>query len=161
MNEKKQYAPYIQSKKTERYQQLAKQLVSKNKAYYCFCTEAMLEKDYQKQKAQGITSTRYGGRCCELSESEIQENIKAKKPYSIRFRVPKNKNYKFEDLVRGPIEFNSNNFGDFVILKTNGLPTYNFAVVVDDHDMNISHVIRGEEHISNTASQLMLYEAFG
>lgn len=158
---KAQYGPYIQSQKFKRYQELAHQLVKEHKAYYCFCSEEELNKDYEIQKKQGIISTRYRGRCRNLSEAEIQAALKAKKPYSIRFRVPPDRRYKFQDLVRGNIEFNSGNLGDFVILKTNGIPTYNFAVAIDDHDMQISHVVRGEEHISNTPLQLMIYEAFG
>lgn len=155
------YGEYQQSKKFSHYEQLAHDLVNDNKAYYCFCTPQELELDREVQIAQGNPAPIYNQKCRVLSSEQVQANLDAKKPYSIRFKVLQKKEYAIDDLVRGRVSFDSQNIGDFVILKTNKIATYNFAVVVDDHDMKISHVVRGEEHISNTPRQLMIYEAFG
>ncbi|ATZ16100.1 glutamyl-tRNA synthetase/nondiscriminating glutamyl-tRNA synthetase [Entomoplasma freundtii] len=155
------YGAYLQSQKFPRYREMAEKLVQEGKAYYCFCTEEELDQDYQKQKSQGIVATKYNGQCSCLTTSEIEQNLKANKPYTIRFKVPNNHDWTMADLVRGPITFQSKDLGDFVIIKANGVATYNFAVVIDDHDMEISHVVRGEEHISNTPRQMMIYDAFG
>lgn len=154
------YGEYMQSKKFELYEKLANDLVTKKAAYFCFCTEEELEADYQRQTNAGIIATKYNQKCLHLSEAEIKSNLDAKKPYSIRFQVPANKTWTINDLVRGEVKFEAKDLGDFVILKTNKIATYNFAVVVDDHDMEITHVVRGEEHISNTPRQMMIYDAF-
>lgn len=101
------------------------------------------------------------GKHAHLTEEERQQfEAEGRKP-AIRFRVPQNKTYTFDDMVKGPVTFESDNFGDWVIVKKDGVPTYNFAVAVDDHYMEISDVIRGDDHISNTPKQLMIYETFG
>ncbi|WP_434335366.1 glutamate--tRNA ligase [Mycoplasma capricolum subsp. capricolum] len=154
------YGKYMQSQKFDRYKQLAKQLVDQNKAYRCFCTSEELEKDYEDQTSKGIIATKYSQKCLFLTQEQIQKNLENKKEYSIRFKVPKNKTWTINDIVRGDVSFDSKDLGDFVILKSNGVATYNFAVVVDDYDMQITHVLRGEEHISNTPRQMMIYDAF-
>ncbi|WP_434337863.1 glutamate--tRNA ligase [Mycoplasma capricolum] len=154
------YGKYMQSQKFDRYKQLAEQLVDQNKAYRCFCTSEELEKDYEDQTSKGIIATKYSQKCLSLTQDQIQKNLENKKEYSIRFKVPKNKTWTINDIVRGDVSFDSKDLGDFVILKSNGVATYNFAVVVDDYDMQITHVLRGEEHISNTPRQMMIYDAF-
>ncbi|ADR24345.1 glutamate--tRNA ligase [Mycoplasma leachii PG50] len=154
------YGKYMQSQKFDRYKQLAEQLVDQNKAYRCFCTSEELEKDYEEQTSKGIIATKYSQKCLFLTQEQIQKNLENKKEYSIRFKVPKNKTWTINDIVRGDVSFDSKDLGDFVILKSNGVATYNFAVVIDDYDMQITHVLRGEEHISNTPRQMMIYDAF-
>ncbi|QVK09215.1 glutamate--tRNA ligase [Mycoplasma mycoides] len=154
------YGKYMQSQKFDRYKQLAEQLVDQNKAYRCFCTSEELEKDYEEQTSKGIIATKYSQKCLFLTQDQIQKNLENKKEYSIRFKVPENKTWTINDIVRGDVSFDSKDLGDFVILKSNGVATYNFAVVIDDYDMQITHVLRGEEHISNTPRQMMIYDAF-
>ncbi|AVN59254.1 glutamate--tRNA ligase [Mesoplasma florum] len=154
------YGKYMQSQKFGRYEELAEKLISIKKAYRCFCTTEELEKDYEDQVAKGIVATKYSGKCSRLSESEIESNLKSNKDFSIRFLVPET-TLNIKDFIKGEITFDSKELGDFVILKTNKIATYNFAVVVDDFDMEISHVLRGEEHISNTPRQILIYQAFG
>jgi nondiscriminating glutamyl-tRNA synthetase len=155
------YGPYMQSEKFDRYKKEANLLIEKNFAYRCFCTSEELEKEREEQNARGIVATKYSKKCLSLTEEEIQKKLSDNVEYSIRFKVPENKTYHIDDLVRGNVQFDSKELGDFVILKSNGIATYNFAVVIDDHDMEITHVVRGEEHISNTPRQLMIYEAYG
>ena len=120
-----------------------------------------LEAEREAQRANGEIP-RYAGTCAHLTpEEQAQKEAQGIKPV-IRFRVPKNREYRFDDIVKGEIVFESDNVGgDFVIQKRDGMPTYNFAVVVDDHMMGITHVLRGDDHIANTPKQLMIYEAFG
>ncbi|ATG97739.1 glutamate--tRNA ligase [Mesoplasma lactucae] len=155
------YGHYQQSMKFDRYVELAEKLIHERKAYKCFCTTDELEKDREEQEAKGNPSPQYNLKCFKLSKEEVKAKEEAGVPYSIRFHVPENKEYIINDLVRGEVKFESENIGDFVIVKQNGIATYNFAVVVDDHDMEITTVVRGEEHISNTPRQLMIYDAFG
>jgi glutamyl-tRNA synthetase len=155
----KKYGEYQQSKKFGRYVELANELVSQGLAYKCFCTPEELEQRYQAQEAKGIVSPKYDLKCFSLTPTEVKEKEDQGLVYSIRFHVP-NKSYVIDDLVRGRVVFEGNDLGDFIIIKSNNIATYNFAVVVDDHDMKISHVVRGEEHISNTPRQMMIYEAF-
>lgn len=160
-NPNPKYAPYRQMERLDIYTKYANELIEKGHAYKCYCTSEELEADYEKQKAEGHASTRYSRKCLHLSEEQKAENEKLGKPFSIRLRVPENETYKFDDMVRSEIEFESKDIGDWVIVKTNGIPTYNYAVVIDDHLMEITHVFRGEEHISNTPKQMMLYNMFG
>ena len=156
----KGYGPYRQSERGEIYQPLVEQLLAEDKAYKCYMTEEELEAERQEQIARG-EMPRYGGKHAHLTEEERQQfEAEGRKP-AIRFRVPQNKTYTFDDMVKGPVTFESDNFGDWVIVKKDGVPTYNFAVAVDDHYMEISDVIRGDDHISNTPKQLMIYETFG
>jgi len=155
-----EYGPYRQSERNDIYKKYYEELLEKDLAYKCYCTEEELEKEREEQMARGETP-QYSGKHAHLTKEE-QDELEAKGlPYSIRFRVPANKEYRFNDMVKGEIAFESEGMGDFVIVKKDGTPTYNFAVAVDDHLMKISHVLRGEDHISNTPKQIMIYEAFG
>lgn len=156
-----EYGPYRQSERGEIYQPLIDQLLVCNRAYKCYCTEEELETEREAQRARS-EMPHYSGKCTELTPSEQAANeAKGLEPV-IRFRVPRNTSFAFEDMVKGEIVFESDNIGgDFVIQKRDGMPTYNFAVAVDDHMMKITHVLRGDDHIANTPKQLMVYEAFG
>ncbi|MDT2801891.1 glutamate--tRNA ligase [Vagococcus lutrae] len=155
------YGPYRQSERKDIYLPLIEQLLMSNLAYKCYCTEEELEEARAAQEARG-EMPRYAGTCANLTAEQQAKYEAEGRDYVIRFRAPRNKSYSFEDLVKGTITFESDSVGgDFVILKRDGMPTYNFAVVVDDHLMEISHVLRGDDHIANTPKQLMIYEAFG
>ncbi|MGY5139391.1 glutamate--tRNA ligase [Mycoplasmopsis gallinarum] len=152
------YGKYRQSEKLDRYQQIINELLEKGLAYKAYDTAEELEQQHNEAEAKGITSFRYDKNWLKISEEEKQRRDIAKE-YSVRLAMPKNVEYNWNDIVRGPISFQSNDIGDWVIQKSDGYPTYNFAVVVDDHDMEISHVLRGEEHITNTPKQLAIYQA--
>ncbi|WP_394186955.1 glutamate--tRNA ligase [Metabacillus halosaccharovorans] len=155
-----EYGPYRQSERNDIYKKYYEELLEKGLAYKCYCTEEELEKEREEQISRGETPM-YSGKHANLTVEE-QKELEAKGlKASIRFRVPANKEYRFFDMVKGDISFESEGMGDFVIVKKDGTPTYNFAVAVDDHLMKISHVLRGEDHISNTPKQMMIYEAFG
>lgn len=154
------YGPYRQSERGHIYKPLVEQLLQEDKAYKCYMTQEELEAEREQQIANG-QMPRYGGKHAHLTKEE-QEAFEAEgRLPSIRFRVPQDKEYKFDDIVKGEVSFDSNGIGDWVIVKKDGIPTYNFAVAIDDHYMEISHVIRGDDHISNTPKQLMVYEALG
>ena len=154
------YGPYRQSERGHLYQPLIDQLLAEDKAYKCYMTSEELEAEREEQIARG-EMPRYGGKHAHLTKEE-QEAFEAEgRQPSIRFRVPQNTEYKFDDIVKGEVAFDSNGIGDWVICKKDGIPTYNFAVAIDDYYMEISHVIRGDDHISNTPKQLMIYEALG
>ncbi|WP_121664166.1 glutamate--tRNA ligase [Metabacillus litoralis] len=155
-----EYGPYRQSERNDIYKKYYEELLDKGLAYKCYCTEEELEKEREEQMARGETP-QYSGKHANLTKEEQNELESQGLQASIRFRVPANKEYRFNDMVKGDISFESEGMGDFVIVKKDGTPTYNFAVAVDDHLMGISHVLRGEDHISNTPKQLMIYEAFG
>ena len=148
---------YRQSERQKIYAQYLKKLLEEDKAYYCFCSEEELEAQRQYQLSIG-EAPRYSGKCAGLSPEEVEKFKADGKPAVIRFRVPAKK-IEFNDLIRGKLEFDTSLFGDFVIAKNLTSPLYNFACVVDDFEMKISHVIRGEEHISNTPKQILLQEA--
>jgi len=150
------YIPYRQSERREIYAKYLKKLLEENKAYYCFCSEEEIEAQRQYQLAIG-ESPRYSGKCAQLSKGEI-ENLINKKPSIIRFRVI-GKKIEFEDLIRGKLEFDSSLIGDIPIAKNLTTPLYNFSCVIDDFEMKISHIIRGEDHISNTPKQILIQEA--
>ncbi|MHA0261673.1 glutamate--tRNA ligase [Mesomycoplasma ovipneumoniae] len=154
-----EYGPYRQSEKIDRYQKLAQELVQKGFAYYAFDNANELEEQKKEQEKQGIFSFRYDRNWLKISDQEKQKRLENNE-FVIRFAVDKNKNYCWNDLVRGKICFEGSAISDWVIIKSDGFPTYNFAVVVDDYDMKITHIFRGEEHISNTPKQIALYEAF-
>ncbi|WP_406615244.1 glutamate--tRNA ligase [Mycoplasmopsis hyopharyngis] len=149
---------YRQSEKLNRYQEIIDELIAKNLAYKAYDTTEELELQHQESEKKGIPSFRYDRNFLKLTDEEIQKRDKAKQ-YSVRLAMPKDKVYEWDDIVRGKISFNSNEIGDWVIQKSDGYPTYNFAVVVDDHDMSITHILRGEEHITNTPKQLAVYDA--
>ncbi len=155
------YGPYRQSERSDIYLPLVDQLLASNLAYKCYCTEEELEADREAQRARGEIP-RYSGKCAHLTPEEQAEKEAQGITPVVRFRVPRNKDYTFNDIVKGDITFESDSVGgDFVILKRDGMPTYNFAVAVDDRLMEITHVLRGDDHIANTPKQLMVYEAFG
>lgn len=155
-----EYGPYIQSEKLKKYQELAFSLLKQNKAYRCFCSLEELKQERKNLLAQKKVA-KYSRCCLNLQQDEIEKKLNQKIPFSIRIKIPDNKCYVWHDIVRGTININSNSLSDIIILKSNQIPTYNFAVVIDDYDMKISHVIRGEEHISNTPYQLAIAEALG
>lgn len=157
------HAPYNQLARTEAgiYQPFIDELLEKGLAYRCFCTSEELEQEAEQQKANGEIP-KYSGKCRHLTEEQIQEKLTNGEEYTIRFKVPENQEINWNDMVKGPISFNSNDVsGDFNIVKRDGIPTYNFVVVLDDHLMEISHILRGEDHISNTPKQIMIYQALG
>jgi nondiscriminating glutamyl-tRNA synthetase len=153
------YGPYRQSEKRSVYTKYLKQLIEEDKAYYCFCSKEDLEAQRQYQMSIGKTPI-YTGKCRDLSKETVAKYLKEKKPFVIRLKNPMKK-VSFDDMVRGNIEFDSTLLGDFVLARDFDSPLYNFAVVVDDEEMAISHVIRGEDHISNTPKQILIQEALG
>jgi glutamyl-tRNA synthetase, bacterial family len=150
---------YRQSDRLDIYIDSANKMLKEGKAYRCFCTPQRLEELKNAQYLEGKMS-KYDNRCRELTDEEIKSKIAGHVPFAIRFKVPQQE-IIFKDLIRDEIRFNSNVFGDFVILKSDNTPSYNFGVVIDDSGMNISHVLRGEDHITNTARQIMLFESIG
>ena len=154
------YGPYRQSQRTGIYNEYVQKLIDGKKAYYCFCTPEELKE--RRGKSPGLEeSYKYDGRCLELPPEIIKQNIESGKPYAVRFLVPRNKTIGFKDTVYGSIKVDTATIGDFIIIRSNGLPTYNFSVVIDDALMKITHVIRGEDHLTNTPKQILIYNAFG
>jgi glutamyl-tRNA synthetase len=153
------YGPYRQSERGKIYKKYLEKLLEEGKAYYCFCSPEELEAEREYLLSIG-QPPRYSGKCRNLSKELVEKYIKEGRPYVIRFKVTPKK-VEFEDLIRGKIEFDMSLSGDFVIAKNLYSPLYNFACVVDDFEMKISHVIRAEEHISNTPKQILLQEALG
>ena len=154
------YVPYIQTQRLDIYKKYAQELINKGLAYYCFCSQERLDSLRASQKAAGQVP-KYDQHCFHLSKTEIQKNLDNKIPYTIRMVIPKNETIIFEDVIRGKIKFNTNDVDDQVIVKSNGIPTYHFAAVIDDHLMNITHVLRGEEWLTSTPKHLLLYKYFG
>lgn len=152
--------PYYQSERRELYSKYAQQLLDEGKAYYCFCTPADLEAEREKQRA-AKQPFRYTRTCRDLDPEVARARAAAGEPYSVRIKIPTEGSITVHDLIHGDVTFNMDQFDDFVIVKSNGMPTYNFAVVVDDHLMGMTHVLRAEEHLSNTPKQLLIYEALG
>ncbi|MBZ6528010.1 glutamate--tRNA ligase [Aerococcaceae bacterium DSM 111021] len=156
-----EYGPYRQSERLDIYQPLIDQLLEEDKAYKCYMSEEELEVEREAQRARG-EMPHYGGQHAHLTQEEREAFEAEGRVPAIRFRVPANQVYEFEDMVKGKVSFESKNIsGDWVIQKKDGMPTYNFAVAVDDHFMEISHVLRGDDHIANTPKQMMIYDAFG
>ncbi|AFO51682.1 glutamyl-tRNA ligase [Candidatus Mycoplasma haematolamae str. Purdue] len=151
-----EYGPYLQSQRLDKYTARAKELIEKGKAYRCFCTQEELDKEREEDN-QYI----YSGKCRYLKEKEVADNLAAKKLFSVRLKVEKNKTYSWKDYVRGEMSIPSSALGDIILIRSNGIPMYNFAAAVDDYEMKISDIFRGEEHLSNTPYQLALYKAFG
>ncbi|WP_042202308.1 glutamate--tRNA ligase [Paenibacillus camerounensis] len=155
-----EYGPYRQTERLDLYRVYWQDLIDRGLAYRCYCTEEELEAEREEQTARGETP-RYSGKHRNLTEEQRLAFEAEGRVASIRFLVPEDRTYTFDDIVKGSISFTTKEMGDFVIVKKDGIPTYNFAVAVDDHLMEISHVLRGEDHISNTPRQLMIYEALG
>ncbi|KZE48216.1 glutamate--tRNA ligase [Rossellomorea marisflavi] len=155
-----EYGPYRQSERNHIYEQYLNELLESGKAYKCYCTEEELEAEREAQSASG-QMPRYSGKCRNLTAEEQEKLAAEGRQPSIRFRVPEGRVFSFNDIVKEEVSFESDGIGDFVIGKKDGTPTYNFAVAVDDYLMKISHVLRGEDHISNTPKQLMIFDALG
>ena len=153
------YGPYRQSERTDIYTKYGQKLVDEKKAYICFCTPDELNARRKASESDGKTF-KYDRRCHSLSADMIAKR-KKKNPYTIRILVPDNKVFKFKDEVYGNISVNSDTIEDYIILRSNGLPTYNFSVAIDDALMEMTHIIRGEDHLSNTPRQLLIYSALG
>ena len=160
LSQKGDFGPYIQSQRLDIYQKHIKTLLESGDAYYCFCSKERLDKIREEQKAEGLT-TGYDGYCRGLSEEEVQKRLEAGEQHVIRLKFPKGSDIKFNDIIRGEVVMNTDDLDDQVLIKSDGFPTYHFAVVVDDHLMKITHIIRGEEWLSSTPKHVYLYEAFG
>ena len=154
------YGPYVQSERKAMYLPYAKQLVEKGCAYYCFCTPERLEEARQEAEKNGGTF-KYDKHCLHLSREEVQAKLDAGEPYVIRQNVPTTGKASFDDVIYGHIEVDCDTLDDQVLIKADGLPTYNFANVIDDHTMGITHVMRGNEYLSSAPKYNLLYEAFG
>ena len=154
------YGPYHQMERLDIYKKYTDQLLKEGKAYYCYCTPEELEEERQALLKDG-KMPRYMGKCRHLTEEQKAQYEKEGRKPSIRLKVPENETIVVHDMVRGDVEFDSNGIGDFVIVKSDGIPTYNYAVVIDDYLMHITHVIRAEEHLSNTPRQCLIYDALG
>lgn len=156
-----EYGPYRQSERLEIYREHADRLVEKGLAYKCFCTSEELEARREKASAEGRSMQGYDNRCRELTPEEQATCEAEGREYSLRFKVPGGKKISVDDEVRGHVEWDTDGIPDFVIMKSDGMPTYHFGVVVDDNAMGITHVLRGRGHLDNTALHVMLYDAFG
>ena len=159
------YGPYRQSERKEIYQKYIDQLIDEGKAYYSYKTEEELEAQREEQRAAGVAphyTYEYEGMTAdEIKQAQDEAKAKGLKPV-VRIHIPEMETYSWDDIVKGHLEFESDTIGgDFVIQKRDGMPTYNFAVVIDDHLMKITHVLRGDDHVSNTPKQLVVYEALG
>jgi nondiscriminating glutamyl-tRNA synthetase len=152
--------PYRQSERLTIYTDHARQLIDSRAAYYCFCSPEKLEADRQAMLKQGLPP-KYAGTCRAIPPEQAAARIAAGEKAVIRLRVPVGREVKFDDVVRGTVSFHTEVIGDPVLVRSDGIPAYNFAVVVDDALMKVTHVVRGEDHISNTPRQVLLYEAFG
>jgi glutamyl-tRNA synthetase len=152
------YGPYFQSQRIEVYKRYASALLEKRKAYFCYCTFEELEHRKKKMQEKGMLP-KYDGRCRNLTLAERKEFEREGRSPTIRFRVPGEGTIYVKDLLRGEVSFETKMLGDFIILKSNGTPTFNFANVIDDALMRITHVIRGDDHLSNTPRQILLYQA--
>ena len=159
------YGPYRQSERKDIYNKYIKQLIDEGKAYYSYKTEEELEEQREEQRAMGIaphyTYEYEGMTAAEIAQKKEEAEKKGLKPV-VRIHIPEMETYSWDDIVKGHLSFESDTIGgDFVIQKRDGMPTYNFAVVIDDHLMEITHVLRGDDHVSNTPKQLAVYEALG
>lgn len=154
--------PYIQSERVEEgiYDKYIDQLIEEGKAYYCFCSQERIDKVRDQQRADGLTP-KYDGLCRSIPLEEAKKRVAAGEPHTVRLKLPVNKDITFNDKIKGKITFNTDDQDDQVLIKRDGFPTYHFAVVVDDHLMGITHVVRGDEWVSSTPKHVYLYEAFG
>ena len=154
------YGPYVQSERRGMYMQYAQELVKKGEAYYCFCTKERLD-GLKEKNGEGDAFSHYDRHCLSLSQDEINNNLKSGMPYVIRQKMPTEGKTTFEDAVYGTISVDNSELDDQILIKSDGMPTYNFANVVDDHLMKITHVVRGSEYLSSTPKYNLLYDAFG
>ncbi|HIW20524.1 MAG TPA: glutamate--tRNA ligase [Candidatus Dorea intestinavium] len=157
------FGPYVQSErnKTGLYKKYAEELIAKGHAYYCFCDEERLASLKKTVSESGVQITMYDKHCLHLSKEEIEENLKAGKPYVVRINMPTEGTTSFHDEIYGDIEVPNNELDDMILMKSDGFPTYNFANVIDDHLMEITHVVRGSEYLSSAPKYNKLYEYFG
>ncbi|HHV56706.1 MAG TPA: glutamate--tRNA ligase [Firmicutes bacterium] len=155
-----EYGPYYQSQRLHLYEDKAQELIEKGLAYLCYCTPEELAAKREEARRTG-RPPRYDGRCRNLSEEECARLAAEGRQPVIRFKVPETGETVVDDLIRGRVAFQNSILDDFVLVKSNGMPTYNFACVVDDHAMGLTHIIRAEEHLSNTPRQVLLYQALG
>lgn len=153
------FAPYRQSERQEIYAKYATELLNSDRAYYCFCPDELLTQKREAAMKLGAVP-QYDGTCRKISKQEALNRIQAGEKPTVRFKAPL-RDYKIQDAVRGEVVFPQNMVGDFIILRAGGMPVYNFCCVIDDHLMDITHVLRAEEHLSNTVRQLMIFETFG
>ncbi len=153
------YPPYRQSDKMEVYRAYAERLIQEQKAYYCFCSAEELERE-REQAMAAQRQPNYSGKCRNIDLAEAQRRRAAGEPAAIRLKIPE-RPIRFHDIVRGDLEFASEVVSDPIIVRSSGMPTYNYVVVIDDADMKITHVVRGDDHISNTPKQVAVYEALG
>lgn len=154
------YGPYVQSERKDIYKPYAEELVKKGHAYYCFCTKERLDALRAEAEANNQTFM-YDRHCLSLSPAEVEEKLKSGVPYVIRQKMPREGTTSFEDMVYGTITIENSMLEDQILIKSDGLPTYNFANVIDDHLMQITHVVRGSEYLSSTPKYNLLYQAFG
>ncbi|MDI9514274.1 MAG: glutamate--tRNA ligase, partial [Bacillota bacterium] len=154
------YAPYVQSQRKDAYLPFAKELVEKGHAYYCFCSKDRLDKMRSEAESRGETYM-YDRHCLGLSKEEVEEKLAQNQPWVIRQKMPREGSTTFEDMVYGSITIENNMLEDQILIKSDGLPTYNFANVIDDHLMEITHVVRGSEYLTSTPKYNLLYDAFG
>lgn len=159
-NNEGKYGPYVQSERKEIYKKYALELVEKKKAYYCFCTEERLT-NLREIASLNKQPFMYDGHCKNLTQEEIEEKLRNNEPYVIRQAMPKEGQTIINDLVYGEVVIENKILEDQILLKSDGFPTYNFANVIDDHLMEITHVVRGKEYLDQTAKYNLLYEAFG
>ena len=162
------YGPYIQSERKDMYRPYAEQLVHEDKAYYAFDTSEELDAMREQAKQMGMPNWQYNSvtrsnmkNSLTLSSDEVQKRLDSGDPYTIRFKMPRNEDVRFEDEIRGWVLVNTNNLDDKILFKSDGMPTYHLANIVDDHTMAISHVIRGEEWLPSAPLHILLYQAFG
>jgi len=152
------FGPYRQSQRLDIYKKLSEKMLEEGKAYICFCTPGQISEDREKALKTG-KFYKYDRKCANLSKNEINRRINEDEKYSIRILVPQDKTLFFKDNVYGNFKINCSNIEDFILIRSNGIPTYNFSAAVDDCLMQISHIIRGEDHLSNTPKQLLIYDA--
>jgi len=160
VKEKGDFGPYIQSKRLSIYNEQIVALLDKGKVYPCFCSKKRLD-DLREAQTKNKQAPKYDNFCRNLSKQEAQSMIDSGATYVIRFKMPENRNVVFEDLIRGEIVVNTKDMDDYVLIKSDGFPTYHFANIVDDHSMKITHVLRGDEWLATTPKHVLLYEAFG
>ena len=154
-----EHGPYRQTDRLDLYQNCSQQLLNQEKVYYCFCTSEAVEQERREQLARG-QSPRYSGKCRKIPPQEAQRRLKKGEKAVLRMKIRSGR-VTFQDIVFGALEVDASEIGDFILLRSDGTAPYNFACVIDDVLMKITHVIRGEGHISNTYRQVLLYEALG
>jgi len=155
-----EFGPYRQSERNSLYKDYAEKLLDSGAVYRCFCSNEELEQMKEVAKQRQLPPV-YMGKWATASDVEVEQELEKGTPYTYRFRVPKEGSLKINDLIRGEVSWNLDTLGDFVIMRSNGQPVYNFCVTVDDATMQISHVIRAEEHLPNTLRQALIYKALG